>query len=146
MVSSPQRSIEKPCRPSAYTVYHGEIYMSTFCDVGGGFFFARPFPWCVGIRNGVEGAKHPLRRRRNPLSTPAALRVSYILSLPHDSHQKMQPLGQGSETTVSPKPSREAPGSEEGERSESLFRFRENLREYTGLLSRTTLQDYLLSG
>lgn len=39
MVSSPQRSIEKPCRPSAYTVYHGEINMSTFCDVGGGFFF-----------------------------------------------------------------------------------------------------------
>ena len=86
------------------------------------------------------------RRRRNPLSTPAALWVSYILSLPHDSHQKMQPLGQGSETTVSPKPSREAPGSEEGERSESLFRFRENLRESAGLLSRTTLNDFLLSG
>ena len=39
MVSSPRRSIEKPCRPSAYTVYHGDINMSTFCDVGGGFFF-----------------------------------------------------------------------------------------------------------
>ena len=61
-----------------------------------------------------------------------------VLSLPHDPHQKMQPLGQGSETTVSPKPSREAPGSEEGERSESLFRFRENPREYTGLLSMTS--------
>ena len=33
--------------------------MSTFCDVGGGFFFARPFPWCVGIRNGVEGGEAP---------------------------------------------------------------------------------------
>ena len=78
---------------------------------------------------GLKGAKHPLRRRRNLLSTPAALRMVRVLSLPHDPHQKMQPLGQGSETTVSPKPSREAPGSEEGERSESLFRFRENLRE-----------------
>ena len=86
------------------------------------------------------------RRRRNLLSTPAALWVSYILSLPHDPHQKMQPLGQGSETTVSPKPSREAPGSEEGERSESLFRFRENPRECTGLPFRTTLNDFLLSG
>lgn len=120
--------------------------MSTYCDVGGGFFFARLFPgvWASGM--GLKGAKHPLRRRRNPLSTPAALWVVCVLSLPHDSHQKMQPLGQGSETTVSPKPSREAPGSEEGERSESLFRFRENPREYTGLLSRTTLNDFLLSG
>ena len=59
MVSSPQRSIEKPCRPSAYIVYHGEINMSTFCDVGGGFFFARLFSWCVGIRNGVEGGEAP---------------------------------------------------------------------------------------
>ena len=34
--------------------------MSTFCDVGGGyFFFARLFPWCVGIRNGVEGGEAP---------------------------------------------------------------------------------------
>lgn len=46
----------------------------------------------------------------------------------------MQPLGQGSETTVSPKPSREAPGSEEGV---SPFLLRENLREYAGLLSMT---------
>ena len=138
MVSSPQRSIEKPCRPSAYTVYHGGINMSTFCDVGGGFFFARLFPgvWASGM--GLKGAKHPLRRRRNSLSTPAALWMFCALSLPHDSHQKMQPLGQGSETTVSPKPSREAPGSEEGERSESLFRFRENPREYPGLLSMTS--------
>lgn len=112
--------------------------MSTFCDVGGGFFLpvSSLCVWASGM--GLKGAKHPLRRRRNPLSTPAALWVSYILSLPHDSHQKMQPLGQGSETTVSPKPSREAPGSEEGERSESLFRFRENPREYTGLLSMTS--------
>lgn len=114
-------------------------------------FFCPSLPWCVGIRNGVEGGEAPPfeddhRRRRNPLPTPAALWMFYVLSLPHDSHQKMQPLGQGSETTVSPKPSREAPGSEEGERSESLFRFRENPREYTGLLSRTTLNDYLLSG
>lgn len=104
--------------------------MSTFCDVGGGFFFLLVSSlgvWASGM--GLKGAKHPLRRRRNSLSTPAALRMVCVLSLPHDSHQKMQPLGQGSETTVSPKPSREAPGSEEGERSESLFRFRENLRE-----------------
>lgn len=33
--------------------------MSTFCDVGGGFFFARLFPRCVGIRNGVEGGEAP---------------------------------------------------------------------------------------
>lgn len=33
--------------------------MSTFCDVGGGFFFARLFSWCVGIRNGVEGGEAP---------------------------------------------------------------------------------------
>lgn len=59
------------------------------------------------------------------MPTPAALRVFYILSLPHDPHQKMQPLGQGSETTVSPKPSREAPGSEEGV---SPFLLRENPR------------------
>ena len=59
MVSSPRRSIEKPCRPSAYTVYHGGINMSTFCDVGGGFFFRPSLPWCVGIRNGVEGGEAP---------------------------------------------------------------------------------------
>ena len=142
MVSSPQRSIEKPCRPSAYTVYHGEINMSTFCDVGGGFFFARLFSWCVGIRNGVEGGEAPPSKTtteddaiRCQLPPPCEL---FVPSPPHDPHQKMQPLGQGSETTVSPKPSREAPGSEEGERSESLFRFRENLRECTGLLSMTS--------
>ena len=151
MVSSPQRSIEKPCRPSAYTVYHGEIYMSTFCDVGGGFFFCPSRLLVCGHQEwGWRGRSTPFeddhRRRRNPLSTPAALWMVCVLSLPHDPHQKMQPLGQGSETTVSPKPSREAPGSEEGERSESLFRFRENLREYTGLPSRTTLNDVLLSG
>lgn len=143
MVSSPQRSIEKPCRPSAYTVYHGDIYMSTFCDVGGGFFFSPVSSLVCGHQEwGWRGRSTPFeddhRRRRNPLSTPAALWMFYVLSLPHDSHQKMQPLGQGSETTVSPKPSREAPGSEEGERSESLFRFRENPREYTGLLSMTS--------
>ena len=33
--------------------------MSTFCDVGGGFFFARLVSWCVGIRNGVEGGEAP---------------------------------------------------------------------------------------
>ncbi len=92
--------------------------MSTFCDVGGGFFFDDVI--------------------RCQLPPPC----EYF----YDPHQKMQPLGQGSETTVSPKPSREAPGSEEGERSESLFRFRENPREYTGLLSKTTLNDVLLSG
>ena len=143
MVSSPQRSIEKPCRPSAYTVYHGGINMSTFCDVGGGFFFRPSFPLVCGHQEwGWRGQSTPFeddhRRRRNPLSTPAALWMVCVLSLPYDSHQKMQPLGQGSETTVSPKPSREAPGSEEGERSESLFRFRENLREYPGLLSMTS--------
>ena len=33
--------------------------MSTFCDVGGGFFFARPFSgvWASGM--GLKGAKHP---------------------------------------------------------------------------------------
>ena len=83
-----------------------------------------PGVWASGM--GLKGAKHPLRRRRNLLSTPAALRMVRVLSLPHDPHQKMQPLGQGSETTVSPKPSREAPGSEEGV---SPFLLRENLRE-----------------
>lgn len=97
--------------------------MSTFCDVGGGFFFDAVI--------------------RCQLPPPCEW---FVFSPPHDSHQKMQPLGQGSETTVSPKPSREAPGSEEGERSESLFRFRENLRECVGLLSMTTLNDHLLSG
>ena len=125
--------------------------MSTFCDVGGGFFFRPSRPLVYGHQEwGWRGRSTPFeddhRRRRNPLSTPAALWMFCVLSLPHDSHQKMQPLGQGSETTVSPKPSREAPGSEEGERSESLFRFRENPRECTGLLSRTTLNDLLLSG
>ena len=77
--------------------------MSTFCDVGGGFFFDDVI--------------------RCQLPPPC----EYLMfSLPHDSHQKMQPLGQGSETTVSPKPSREAPGSEEGV---SPFLLRENLRE-----------------
>lgn len=33
--------------------------MSTFCDVGGGFFFCPFLPWCVGIRNGVEGGEAP---------------------------------------------------------------------------------------
>lgn len=32
--------------------------MSTFCDVGGGFF-CPSLPWCVGIRNGVEGGEAP---------------------------------------------------------------------------------------
>ena len=150
MVNSPRRSIEKPCRPSAYTVYHGEINMSTFCDVGGGFFCPSLLLVCGYQEWGWRGRSTPFeddyRRRCNPLPTPAALWMFYVLSLPHDSHQKMQPLGQGSETTVSPKPSREAPGSEEGERSESLFRFRENLREYTGLLSMMSLNDFLLSG
>ena len=107
--------------------------MSTFCDVGGGFFFARLFPRCVGIRNGVEGGEAPPSKTTTEdaviccqLPPPCEW---FVFSLPHDPHQKMQPLGQGSETTVSPKPSREAPGSEEGERSESLFRFRENPRE-----------------
>ena len=108
--------------------------MSTFCDVGGGFFFCPSLPLVCGHQEwGWRGRSTPFeddhRRRRNPLSTPAALWMVCVLSLPHDPHQKMQPLGQGSETTASPKPFREAPGSEEGERSESLFRFRENPRE-----------------
>lgn len=78
MVSSPQRSIEKPCRPSAYTVYHGKIYMSTFCDVGGGFFFCPSLPLVCGHQEwGWRGRSTPFeddhRRRRNPLSIPAAL-------------------------------------------------------------------------
>lgn len=116
--------------------------MSTFCDVGGGFFFCPSLPLCVGIRNGVEGGEAPPSKTtteddviRCQLPPPC----EYL----YDSHQKMQPLGQGSETTVSPKPSREAPGSEEGV---SPFLLRENLRECAGLLSRTTLNDILLSG
>ena len=114
------------------------------------FFFRPPFPWCVGIRNGVEGGEAPPSKTTTEddvirCQLPPPCGYLYVLSLPHDPHQKMQPLGQGSETTVSPKPSREAPGSEEGERSESLFRFRENPRECTGLLSRTTLNDFLSS-
>ena len=114
-------------------------------------FFCPSLPSVCGHQEwGWRGRSTPFeddhRRRCNPMSTPAALWMFYGLSLPHDPHQKMQPLGQGSETTVSPKPSREAPGSEEGERSESLFRFRENLRESAGLLSMTTLHDFLLSG
>ena len=81
MVSSPQRSIEKPCRPSAYTVYHGGINMSTFCDVGGGFFFSPVSSLVCGHQEwGWRGRSTPFeddhRRRRNPLSTPAALWVS----------------------------------------------------------------------
>ena len=114
-------------------------------------FFRPSLPSVCGHQEwGWRGRSTPFeddhRRRRNPLSTPAALWMICVLSLPYDPHQKMQPLGQGSETTVSPKPSREAPGSEEGERSESLFRFRENPRECAGPLSRTTLNDLLLSG
>lgn len=75
--------------------------MSTFCDIGGGCFFDDV------IR----------------CQLPPPCEYLCALSLPYDSHQKMRPLGQGSETTVSPKPFREAPGSEEGERSESLFDF-----------------------
>ena len=85
MVSSPQRSIEKPCRPSAYTVYHGGINMSTFCDVGGGFFFRPSLPSVCGHQEwGWRGRSTPFeddhRRRRNLLSTPAALWMVCVLS------------------------------------------------------------------
>lgn len=106
--------------------------MSTFCDIGGGCFFdgrilllyapdcpCLPSPWCVGIRDGVEGGEAPPSKTTAEADVircqlPPPCEYFYALSLLYDSHQKMQPLGQGSETTVSPKPSREAPGSEEG--------------------------------
>lgn len=105
--------------------------------------FYPSLPWCVGIRNGVEGGEAPPSKTTTEddvirCQLPPPCGCLCIPSLLYDPHQKIQPLGQGSETTVSPKPSREAPGSEEGERSESLFRFRENLRECTGLLSMTS--------
>lgn len=135
--------------------------MSTFCDIGGGcfltggfFFFMPPtIPLslsfrCAGIRDGVEGGEAPPSKTTTEADVircqlPPPCEYFYVLSLLYDSHQKIQPLGQGSETTVSPKPSREAPGSEEGV---SPFLLRENLRECTGLLSMTTLNDFLLSG
>ena len=94
--------------------------MSTFCDIGGGCFFDDV------IR----------------CQLPPPCEYFMFPSLLCDPHQKMQPLGQGSETTVSPKPFREAPGSEEGERSESLFDFGKifgNVQDYLpGLLSMTS--------
>lgn len=126
--------------------------MSTFCDIGGGCFFdgrillcapdhpRSPSFRCVGIRDGVEGGEAPPSKTTTEADVircqlPPPCEYFYVLSLLYDSHQKMQPLGQGSETTVSPKPSREAPGSEEGV---SPFLLRENLRECTGLLSMTS--------
>ena len=124
--------------------------MSTFCDIGGGcFFFDRrilllyapdrlplAFPLvCEHQGWGWRGRSTPFEDDVIRCQLPPPCEYLYVLSLLYDSHQKMQPLGQGSETTVSPKPSREASGSEEGV---SPFLLRENLRECTGLLSMTS--------
>lgn len=162
VVSSPQRSRIKTSSPfSIYSISRGDKYVNLLWHRRRMFFFDGRIlllyapnylrslsPWCVGIRDGVEGGEAPPSKTTTEddvirCQLPPPCGCFCALSLLYDSHQKMQPLGQGSETTVSPKPSREAPGSEEGV---SPFLLRENPRECTGLLSKTTLNDVLLSG
>lgn len=88
--------------------------------------------WASGM--GLKGAKHPLRRRQ-PKTTPAARCEDSLCLSPLWPLQDVKPLKQGNEVTASFKPSREAPGSEEG-----VSPFLPS--GYPSGMYRTTLNDY----
>lgn len=124
--------------------------MSTYCDIGGGylslcslFVFSVVCPEallvCWALGKGVKRDAVPFRRQLPqwlPQRLPPPCEFLWSLLFPYVPHLKIEHLGQGSETTVSPKPFREASGVERGV---SPFLLRENLRENTGLLTGTLL-------
>ena len=133
--------------------------MSTYYDIGGGYFFFVPSscvppwfpPWftseallvCWALGKGVKRDAVPFRRQlpqwlpqRLPQWLPPPCEFLWSLLFPYVPHLEIEHLGQGSETTASPKPFREASGVERGV---SPFLLRENLRENTGLLTETLL-------